>query len=79
MHSLRLREVSHLLENPREERKQLSKNESAGAGRRAKREPALLSYSDFEARHSGDGVILLVNDDAHLSATFISDIFLFLK
>ena len=33
----------------------------------------MVSYNDCEARHSGDGVILLVDDDAHLSAIFISD------
>ena len=52
---------------------------SAGAGRRAKKETALLSYSDCEAHHSGDGVILLADDDAWLSATFTSDILFFLK
>ena len=38
----------------------------------AKRETALLSYSDCEAQRSGDRPILLVDYDAHLSA-FISD------
>ena len=33
----------------------------------------LSSVSDSEARHSGDGVILLVVDDAQLPATSISD------
>ena len=33
----------------------------------------MVSYNDCEARHSGDGVILLVYDDAQLSAIFISD------
>ena len=47
---------------------------SARGRRRAKRETAMVSYNDCEARHSGDGVILLVHDDAHLSAIFISDI-----
>ena len=50
--------------------------EAAGSvhgGRRAKRETAMVSYNDREARHSGDRVILLVDDDAHLSAIFISD------
>ena len=46
---------------------------SARGGRRAKRETAMVSYNDREARHSGDGVILLVDDDAQLSAIFISD------
>ena len=46
---------------------------SARDGRRAKRETAMVSYNDCEARHSGDGVILLVDDDAQLSAIFISD------
>ena len=46
---------------------------SARGGRRAKRETAMVSYNDCEARHSGDGVILLVDDDAQLSAIFISD------
>ena len=44
--------------------------------RRAKRETELVSYGDLDARHSGDGVILLVgvrSYDAHLSVTFISD------
>ena len=48
----------------------------AGVGKRAKRETALVSYSDLDARHSGDGEILLVglrSYDAHLSVTFISD------
>ena len=47
---------------------------SVRGGRRAKRETAMVSCNDCEARHSGDGVILLVHDDAHLSAIFISDI-----
>ena len=37
----------------------------------------MVSYSISEARHSGDGVILLVSlrsYDAHLSVTFISDL-----
>ena len=46
---------------------------SARGGRRAKRETAMVSYNDCEARHSGDGVILLVDDDVQLSAIFISD------
>ena len=33
----------------------------------------MVSYNDCEARHTGDGVILLVDDDAQLSAIFISD------
>ena len=33
----------------------------------------MVSYNDCEARHSGDGVILLVYDDAQLSAIFICD------
>ena len=33
----------------------------------------MVSYNDCEAQHSGDGVILLVDDDAQLSAIFISD------
>ena len=45
----------------------------ARGGRRAKRETAMVSYNDCEAQHSGDGVILLVDDDAQLSAIFISD------
>ena len=47
-----------------------------GVGRRVKRETALVSYNDLNARHSGDGVILLVglrSYDAHLSVTFLSD------
>ena len=28
----------------------------------------IITYSNCEAQHSGDGVILLVNDDTHLSA-----------
>ena len=36
---------------------------SARGGRRAKRETAMVSYNDCEARHSGDGVILLVDDE----------------
>ena len=53
---------------------------SVGIGRRVKRETALVSYNDLKARHSGDGVILLVGlrsigwYDAHLSVTFLSDI-----
>ena len=49
---------------------------SVGVGRRVKRETALVSYNDLDARHSGDGVILLVglrSYDAHLSVTFLSD------
>ena len=49
---------------------------SVGVGRRAKRKTALVSCNDLDARHSGDGVILLVGlrrYDAHLSVTFISD------
>ena len=46
---------------------------SARGGRRAKRKTAMVSYNDCEARHSRDGVILLVDDDAQLSAIFISD------
>ena len=49
---------------------------SVGVGRRVKRETALVSYNDLDARHSGDGVILLVglrSYDAHLSVTFVSD------
>ena len=46
---------------------------SVRGGRRAKRETAMVTYNDCEARHSGDGVILLVDDDAQLSAIFISD------
>ena len=46
---------------------------SVRGGRRAKRETAMVSFNDCEARHSGDGVILLVDDDAQLSAIFISD------
>ena len=46
---------------------------SAGAGSERKGEPALHSYSNREAQHSSDGVILLVGDDTHLSAAFISD------
>ena len=47
---------------------------SVGVGRRVKRETALVSYNDLDARHSGDGVILLVglrSYDAHLSVTFL--------
>ena len=33
----------------------------------------MVSYNDCDARHSGDGVILLVDDDTQLSAIFISD------
>ena len=33
---------------------------SMGIGRQGKRETALVSYNDLDARHSGDGVILLV-------------------
>ena len=39
-----------------------------------RKETATVSYNDCKSRHSGDGVILLVDDDAHLSAIFISDI-----
>ena len=49
---------------------------SVGVGRRVKRETALVSYNDLNARHSGDGVILLVglqSYDAHLSVTFLGD------
>ena len=49
---------------------------SVGVGRRVKRETALASYNDLDARHTGDGVILLVglrSYDAHLSVTFPSD------
>ena len=49
---------------------------SVGVGRRVKRETALVSYNDLNARHSGDGVILLVglrSYDPHLSVTFLSD------
>ena len=49
---------------------------SAGVGKLAKRETALVSYSDLDARHSGDGEILLVglrSYDTHLSVTFTSD------
>ena len=49
---------------------------SMGAGRRVKRETALVSYNDLKAWHSGDGIILLVGlrrYDAHLSVTFLSD------
>ena len=49
---------------------------STGVGKRAKRETALVSYNDLDARHSGDGEILLVGlrgYDAHLPVTFISD------
>ena len=75
----RLRAVSLLLENPRgkvaehESRASGEAASSARGGRRAKRKTAMVSYNDCEARHSGDGVILLVDDDAHLSAIFISD------
>ena len=47
-----------------------------GVGRRAKRETALVSFNDLNARHSGKGVILLVGPrsyDAHLSVPFLSD------
>ena len=47
---------------------------SVGVGRRVKRETALVSYNDLNARHSGDGVIILVglqSYDAHLSVTFL--------
>ena len=33
---------------------------SVGVGRRVKRETALVSYNDLNARHSGDGVIGLL-------------------
>ena len=49
---------------------------SVDVGRQAKRETALVSYNDLEARHSDDGVILLVSlrsYHAHLSVTFKSD------
>ena len=75
----RLRAVSLLLEDPRgkvaehESRANGEAASSARGGRRAKRKTAMVSYNDCEARHSGDGVILLVDDDAHLSAIFISD------
>ena len=49
---------------------------SVGVGRRAIRETVLVSYNDLDARHSGDGVILLVDlrsYDAYLSETFVSD------
>ena len=49
---------------------------SVGVGRRVKRETALVSYNDLKARHSVDGVILLVglrSYDAYLSVTFLSD------
>ena len=49
---------------------------SVGVGRRVKRETALVSYNDLKARHSGDGVILLVGQrsyDAHLLGTFLSE------
>ena len=49
---------------------------SVGVERRVKRETALVSYNDLNARQSGDGVILLVglrSYDAHLSVTFLSD------
>ena len=46
---------------------------SARGGRRAKRETAMVSYNDCEARHSGDGVIPLVDDDAQLLAIFVCD------
>ena len=48
---------------------------SADVGKRAKRETALVSYNDLDARHSGDGEILLVglrSYDAHLSVTGFS-------
>ena len=51
---------------------------SVGVGRRVKRETALVSYNDLDARHSGDGVILLVglrSYDVHLSVTFLSPCF----
>ena len=47
---------------------------SVGVERRVKRETALVSFNDLDARHSGDGVILLVglrSYDVHLSV--ISD------
>ena len=49
---------------------------SVGIRRRVKRETALVSYNDLKARHSADGIILLVglrSYDAHLSVTFVSD------
>ena len=75
----RLRAVSLLLENPQGKSSQARVTRereaasSAQGGRRAKRETAMVSYNDCEARHSSDGVILLVDDDAQLSAIFISD------
>ena len=88
----RLRAVSLFLENPweRTQNKKTCKRDcerdlraampraasSVGVGRRVKRETALVSYNDLDARHSGDGVILLVglrSYDAHLSVTFLSD------
>ena len=71
--------VSLLLKNPRgkSSRARATREREAASrvrgGRRAKRETAMVSYNDCEARHSGDGVILLVDDDAQLSAIFISD------
>ena len=56
-----------------------TKLEAQGSKPRVERAPEgerkerLLSYSDCEAKHSGDGEILLVDDDAQLSATFISE------
>ena len=88
----RLRAVSLFLENPweRTQNKKTCKRDcerdlraampraasSVGVGRRVKRETALVSYNDLDARYSGDGVILLVglrSYDAHLSVTFLSD------
>ena len=89
---VRLRAVSLFLENPweRTQNKKTCKRDcerdlraampraasSVGVGRRVKRETALVSYNDLDARHSGDGIILLVglrSYDAHLSVTFLSD------
>ena len=64
--------VSLSLEESQKSRASGEAASSARGGRRAKRETAMVSY-DCEARHSGDGVILLVDDDAQLSAIFISD------
>ena len=50
---------------------------SKSVRRWTKRETAVVSYSNSEAWHSGDRVLLLVglqSYDTHLSATFISDI-----
>ena len=60
-------------EAERESRASSEAVSSARGGRRPKRETAMVSYNDCEARHSGDGVILLVDDDAYLPAIFISD------